>query len=92
MLGIGADTGAFAVNGIRNWWLDGTGTLPKRNLLSIALRVTVAWCNGQAQSRLKKMFRSEFATETFEINVSALLPARTSKWNKIEHRAVQPYQ
>ena len=83
-VGISADTGAFAVNGIRNWWLSmGHERYPEAK--SLYITCDGGGSNGR-RNRLWKKCLEEFATETgLEINVSHFPPG-TSKWNKIEHR------
>ena len=83
-VGISADTGAFAVNGIRNWWLSmGQERYPEAK--SLYITCDGGGSNGR-RNRLWKKCLEEFATETgLEINVSHFPPG-TSKWNKIEHR------
>ena len=83
-VGIGADTGAFAVASIRGWWERvGHAAYPAARRLLIT-----ADSGGSNGSRLRlwKTELSVFAAEAgLEITV-AHLPPGTSKWNRIEHR------
>lgn len=83
-VGLSADTGAFAVNSIRNWWLSmGKERYPNANKLMIT--ADGGGSNGR-RNKLWKTCLQEFANETgIEIHVSHFPPG-TSKWNKIEHR------
>ncbi len=83
-VGISADTGAFAVNGIRSWWLSmGRERYPEAK--SLYITCDGGGSNGR-RNRLWKKCLEDFATETgLEIRVSHFPPG-TSKWNKIEHR------
>jgi hypothetical protein len=83
-VGIGADTGAFAVASIRGWWEQvGRGAYPTARRLLIT-----ADSGGSNGSRLRswKTQLALLAAETgLEITV-VHLPPGTSKWNRIEHR------
>ena len=83
-VGIGADTGAFAVASIRGWWEQvGRAAYPAARRLQIT-----ADSGGSNGSRLRlwKTELSALAAETgLEITV-VHLPPGTSKWNRIEHR------
>jgi Rhodopirellula transposase DDE domain len=83
-IGIDADTGAFAVESIRQWWYRlGKPRYPNATCLTIT-----ADCGGSngPQVRLWKRELQCLANETgLKITVTHLPPG-TSKWNKIEHR------
>lgn len=83
-VGLSADTGAFAVNGIRSWWASmGSSRYPRAEKLMIT--ADGGGSNGR-RNRLWKKSLQEFSNETgLEIHVSHFPPG-TSKWNKIEHR------
>ena len=83
-VGLSADTGAFAVNSIRSWWLGmGNERYPEAEKLMIT--ADGGGSNGR-RNKLWKACLQEFSNETgLEIHVSHFPPG-TSKWNKIEHR------
>lgn len=83
-VGLSADTGAFAVNSIRNWWISmGKERYPDATKLMIT--ADGGGSNGR-RNRLWKVSLQELANETgLSIYVSHFPPG-TSKWNKIEHR------
>lgn len=83
-VGIGADTGAFAVASIRSWWEQvGRAAYPAARRLLIT-----ADSGGSNGSRLR-LWKTELAVLAagtgLEITV-VHLPPGTSKWNRIEHR------
>lgn len=83
-VGIDHDTAQFAVESIRQWWLNlGKKSYPHAKSIFIT-----ADCGGSnsARSRLWKKEIQTFANETgLEVKVSHFPPG-TSKWNKIEHQ------
>jgi hypothetical protein len=83
-VGLSHDTAEFAVNSIRNWWLNmGRTEYPDAEELYIT-----ADCGGSNgdKVRLWKTELQKLANELkLEIHVSHFPPG-TSKWNKIEHR------
>src|SRR5207245_1436579 len=83
-VGVDHDTAAFAVNSIRQWWLNvGRARYPKASRLLIT--ADGGGSNG-SRVRLWKRELQKLANE-FGINiVVSHLPPGTSKWNKIEHR------
>ena len=83
-VGIDHDTGEFAVESIRKWWLKmGLQSYPKAKQLLITAD---AGGSNQSRGRLWKLELQKLADETgLEITVCHLPPG-TSKWNKIEHR------
>ncbi|MBQ6119783.1 MAG: ISAzo13 family transposase, partial [Clostridia bacterium] len=83
-VGLSADTGAFAVNSIRSWWISmGKDRYPEADKLMIT--ADGGGSNGR-RNRLWKVSLQELANETgLSIYVSHFPPG-TSKWNKIEHR------
>lgn len=83
-VGIGADTGAFAVASIRGWWEQvGHAAYPAARRLLIT--ADAGGSNG-SRVRLWKTELAALAAETgLEITV-VHLPPGTSKWNRIEHR------
>lgn len=82
-VGISADTGAFAVNSIRNWWYSmGQERYPDCKQLMIT--ADGGGSNGR-RNRLWKTSLQDFSNESgLEIHVCHFPPG-TSKWNKIEH-------
>ncbi len=83
-VGIDHDTGEFAVESIRKWWLKmGKEKYPKAQKLLITAD---AGGSNQSRGRLWKLELQKLAKETgLEITICHLPPG-TSKWNKIEHR------
>ncbi len=83
-VGSDADTGTFAVESIRRWWMMvGRHAYPEAGKLLIT--ADGGGSNG-SRLRLWKTELAALAAETgLEITVSHLPPG-TSKWNKIEHR------
>jgi len=83
-VGTDADTGQFAVESIRRWWLTmGANTYPDTRRLLIT-----ADSGGSNGSRLR-LWKTELAALATETGLSITvchLPPGTSKWNKIEHR------
>lgn len=83
-VGTDHDTGAFAVESIRRWWLKmGTARYP------MATRLLITADGGGSNGYRLRLWKSELqklADETgLEIAVCHFPPG-TSKWNKIEHR------
>jgi hypothetical protein len=83
-VGIGADTGAFAVASIRGWWEQvGRAAYPAARRLLIT-----ADGGGSNGSRLR-LWKTELAALAAETGLEITvvhLPPGTSKWNRIEHR------
>jgi Rhodopirellula transposase DDE domain len=83
-VGIGADTGAFAVASIRGWWEQvGRAAYPEARRLLIT-----ADSGGSNGSRLR-LWKTELAVLAAETGLEITvvhLPPGTSKWNRIEHR------
>jgi hypothetical protein len=83
-VGTDADTGAFAVESIRRWWVKiGRPYYPKAATLLIT--ADGGGSNG-ARLRLWKTHLARLAAETGLQIAVCHLPPGTSKWNKIEHR------
>jgi len=83
-LGVDHDTGAFAVNAIRSWWLE-MGRARYPNATRLLITADGGGSNG-SRVRLWKVELQKLADELgLEISVHHLPPG-TSKWNKIEHR------
>ena len=84
-IGVDHDTAAFAVNSIRQWWLNlGRTRYPNATRLSI-ITADGGGSNG-SRVRLWKREPQQLADELgLDIMVSHLPPG-TSSWNKIEHR------
>ncbi len=83
-LGVDHDTGAFAVNAIRSWWLE----MDRARYPNAARLLITAHGGGSNGSRVRlwKVELQKLADELgVEITVHYLTPG-TSKWNKIEHR------
>jgi hypothetical protein len=83
-VGTDADTGAFAVESIRRWWLTvGHAAYPDATRLLIT-----ADSGGSNGSRLR-LWKTELAALAAETGLEITvvhLPPGTSKWNRIEHR------
>lgn len=83
-VGVDHDTGEFAVESIRKWWLKmGRQSYPRASQLLVTAD---SGGSNQSRGRLWKLELQKLADETgLEITVCHLPPG-TSKWNKIEHR------
>src|SRR5574337_2188571 len=83
-VGIDHDTGEFAVESIRKWWLKmGMDKYPTAKKLLITAD---AGGSNPSRGRLWKLELQKLADETrLEITICHLPPG-TSKWNRIEHR------
>lgn len=83
-VGISGDTAEFAVNSIRNWWLNmGRKKYPEAKELLIT-----ADCGGSNGNRVR-LWKTELQKLADELNTVihvSHFPPGTSKWNKIEHR------
>lgn len=83
-VGVDHDTGVFAVESIRRWWITmGKDAYP--NAKELFITADGGGSNG-SRLRLWKVELQKLATELgIPISVSHFPPG-TSKWNKIEHR------
>lgn len=82
-VGTCADTGEFAVESVRKWWLKiGVRQYPDANELLIA--ADGGGSNG-SRNRLWKRTLQHFADETGLTITVRHYPPGSSKWNKIEH-------
>jgi len=83
-LGVDHDTGAFAVNAIRSWWMQmGCARYPD------AKRLLVTADGGGSNGSRVRLWKVELQTLADELGLEITvchLPPGTSKWNKIEHR------
>ena len=83
-LGVDHDTGAFAVNAIRSWWLQmGRARYPN------ARRLTITADGGGSNGSRVRLWKVELQKLADELGIAITvchLPPGTSKWNKIEHR------
>jgi hypothetical protein len=83
-VGTDHDTAQFAVQTIRQWWLQmGKETYPKAKELLIT--ADGGGSNG-SRNRLWKLELQAFARESNLVVSVCHFPPGTSKWNKIEHR------
>lgn len=83
-VGIGADTGAFAVASIRGWW----GQVGKDAYRAARRLLITADSGGSNGSRLR-LWKTELAVFAAEAGLEITvvrLPPGTSTWNRIEHR------
>lgn len=83
-VGIGADTGAFAVASIRGWW-EQVGRIAYPGARRLLITADSGGSNG---SRLR-LWKTELAVLAAEAGLEITvvhLPPGTSKWNRIEHR------
>src|SRR3954449_3425772 len=83
-VGINHDTAAFAVNSIRQWWLN-LGRARYPNAIRLLITADGGGSNG-SRVRLWKRELQKLANELDLDIVVSHLPPGTSKWNKIEHR------
>jgi len=83
-VGVSSDTAEFAVNSIRNWFLQmGATQYPKIKKIMIT-----ADCGGSNNYR-SRLWKYELQQLVNELKCEVLIchfPPGTSKWNKIEHR------
>jgi hypothetical protein len=83
-VGIDHDTGEFAVESIRRWWLQmGQACYPSATQLLITAD---SGGSNNRRSRLWKLCLQKLADELGLRIFVCHLPPGTSKWNKIEHR------
>ena len=83
-VGISADTAAFAVASIRNWWRE-MGSVAYPN----AKRMYITADGGGSNGSRCKLWKAELSALATEIGIPievSHFPPGTSKWNKIEHR------
>ena len=83
-VGVDHDTAAFAVNSIRQWWLN-LGRPRYPNASRLLITADGGGSNG-SRVRLWKRELQKLANELGLNIVVSHLPPGTSKWNKIEHR------
>ena len=83
-VGIDHDTAAFAVNSIRQWWLNlGQARYPD------ATRLLITADGGGSNGWRVRLWKRELQKLANELGLDIVvshLPPGTSKWNKIEHR------
>ena len=83
-VGMGADTGEFAVESIRQWWKHmGQERYPRARSLLIC--ADSGGSNGYRLHLWKREVQALSTQQRFTISVCHFPPG-TSKWNKIEHR------
>ena len=83
-VGMGADTGEFAVESIRQWWKHmGQERYPRARSLLIC--ADSGGSNGYRLHLWKRELQALATQQRFTITVCHFPPG-TSKWNKIEHR------
>ena len=90
-VGVDHDTAAFAVNRIRQWWLNlGRARYPNATRLLVTAKPAPAKAGGGGSNgsrvRLWKRELQKLANKLGLDIVVSHLPPGTSKWNKIEHR------
>lgn len=83
-VGISCDTAEFAVNSIRNWWLE-MGKETYGECQEIMITADCGGSNGN-RVRLWKFELQQLANEIGKSITVCHFPPGTSKWNKIEHR------
>ena len=83
-VGVDHDTAAFAVNSIRQWWLN-LGRTRYPDATRLLITADGGGSNG-SRVRLWKRELQKLANELGLDIVVSHLPPGTSKWNKIEHR------
>jgi hypothetical protein len=87
-VGISCDTGRFAVNTLRQWWLN-HGERQYAGTQGILVNADGGGSNG-SRVRLWKTSLQEFADEIDVPITVCHYPPGTSKWNPIEHRMFAP--
>ena len=90
-VGIDHDTAAFAVNSIRQWWLNvGRARYPHATRLLITATPAPAKAGGGGSNGSRvRLWKRELQKLVNELGLDIVvshLPPGTSKWNKIEHR------
>jgi len=83
-IGISSDTGEFAVESIRRWWME-LGRKRYRKPTRLLITADAGGSNGH-RNRLWKLELQRLANETGMVIEVCHYPPGTSKWNKIEHR------
>lgn len=83
-IGISSDTGEFAVESIRRWWME-LGRKRYRKPTRLLITADAGGSNGH-RNRLWKLELQGLANETGMVIEVCHYPPGTSKWNKIEHR------
>jgi len=83
-VGLSHDTSEFAVNSIRNWWLN-MGQIEYPNAKELFITADGGGSNGY-RVRLWKTELQRLANDLNLIIHVSHFPPGTSKWNKIEHR------
>ena len=83
-IGISYDTAEFAVNSIKNWWLN-MGRKEYPNAKKLLITADCGGSNGY-RVRLWKTQLQKIANELNMVIHVSHFPPGTSKWNKIEHR------
>ena len=83
-VGISSDTAQFAVNSIREWWIQmGKQRYPNATVLYITAD------GGGSNGSRNRLWKSELQVLSDELGFDIVVshfPPGTSKWNKIEHR------
>src|SRR5271156_4140114 len=87
-VGISFDTGRFAVNTLRQWWLN-CGEREYAGTQGLLVNADGGGSNG-SRVRLWKTSLQEFADEIDVPITVCHYPPGTSKWNPIEHRMFAP--
>ena len=83
-VGISKDTASFAVNSIRNWWIE-----MGKEKYSFAKKILITADGGGSNSSRSRLWKKELQTLASELKIEIHVchfPPGTSKWNKIEHR------
>jgi len=83
-VGISSDTAEFAVESIRQWWLE-MGKEIYKDAPAIMITADCGGSNGN-RVRLWKYELQKFSNEINKAITVCHFPPGTSKWNKIEHR------
>ena len=86
-VGLSFDTARFAVNTLRQWWLN-SGESEYAGTQGLLVNADGGGSNG-SRVRLWKISLQEFADE-INIPITVCYPPGTSKWNPIEHRMFAP--
>jgi len=83
-IGVSSDTGEFAVESIRRWWME-LGRKRYRKPTRLPITADAGGSNGH-RNRLWKLELQRLANETRMVIEVCHYPPGTSKWNQIEHR------
>ena len=87
-MGTSADTPEFAVDAVKNWWLENRSKY--KNATELLILADSGGSNG-CRSRVYKKLLQEVISDGFGLKVTVChYPTGTSKWNPVEHKLFGP--